>query len=299
MNFNTSIDGWVLDGAVLNLTSSMLGQPNIYLGFVNGHEKYLNGGRSYLQSNVVNAFGGTSNLLNYPYDEKLLALAAGVNNNIDVFSASGEVEVTNSAGNSTINGIVGRPGKVFRFFLRGPNTFTIANLSAGQTPGNRIQTSTNADIGPLSIPPGGFLIAVFSWKQWIDSGNGGWACVIQNVNYISSTNAATIPAANPLVFAGNAISRKGSGIFRVTATSCPFPTGAPVVITFQIFRDAVALPPIQKSSPVGPGDDSPCHQEWIDVITDFVPHVYSLQASAVSGTLSDSAGHCTITANEL
>jgi len=102
-----------------------------------------------------------------------------------------------------------------------------------------------------------------------------------------------------LVFSASPITRKGSGVFRITATSYPIPTGPPVVITFSIDRDATQLSPIQKSSPVGPGDDSPCHQEWIDVITDFNPHTYSLQATPQSGTLIDNPYHCTVTVNEL
>jgi len=118
-------------------------------------------------------------------------------------------------------------------------------------------------------------------------------------NYVTSTNTSGITASSPLVFSASPITRKGSGVFRITATSCPIPTGPPVVITFSIYRDATQLSPIQKSSPVGPGDDSPCHQEWIDVVTDFNPHTYSLHATPQSGTLIDNPYHCTVTVNEL
>jgi hypothetical protein len=84
----------------------------------------------------------------------------------------------------------------------------------------------------------------------------------------------------------------------VTCTSCPFPNGAPVVFTFTMYRDAVQLPPIKKTLPAGPGDDYPVCLDWIDVVTDHSPHVYSFQASAPGGTISDSAEHCTITVVE-
>jgi hypothetical protein len=122
---------------------------------------------------------------------------------------------------------------------------------------------------------------------------------VPNTNYVVSTNAAAVTGANPMIFSAAPITKQGSGVFRVTATSCPIPSGEPVEITFTIFRDSIQLPPIQKSSPVGPGDDSPCHQEWIDVITDSNPHTYSLHASAVTGTLSDPINHCTITVSEI
>ena len=118
-------------------------------------------------------------------------------------------------------------------------------------------------------------------------------------NYVVSTNPSGITASDPLIFSASSITRKGSGIFRVTGTSCPIPTGEPVEITFSLYRDLTQLPPIQKSSPVGPGDDSPCHQEWIDVVTDYNPHTYSLHATPQTGTLIDSAYHCTVTVNEL
>ena len=118
-------------------------------------------------------------------------------------------------------------------------------------------------------------------------------------NYVSLTNTSAITASSPLTFSAPAITRKGSGVFRVTGTSCPIPTGSPVEITFSLYRDSTQLPPLQKSSPVGPGDDSPCHQEWIDTVTDYNPHTYSLRATPQSGTLIDNAYHCTVTVNEL
>jgi hypothetical protein len=168
------------------------------------------------------------------------------------------------------------PGPLGNLVFQLPSTWSVAALACAA-----LVEQTNTFTGNLGITP---------------------PFAAQSPNYVFSVNSADLTAADPLVFSASAITRKGSGIFYVAGTSCPIPTGEPVEMTYTLLMDGAALPvttpPLQKSSPVGPGDDAPCHQDAVVVIADFNSHVFATSATPASGTLIDKAGHCTVIAKE-
>ena len=123
---------------------------------------------------------------------------------------------------------------------------------------------------------------------------------IPTPNYVYSFNASPIGAASTLSFAASAITMQTTGVFHVSVTCCPVPNTIPTEITLQIYKDGYAIPTIvQKTAPVGIGNDSLCHLECIDVVTDTNPHIYSILATPGVGNLSDGTGHCQILVMEL
>ncbi len=118
-------------------------------------------------------------------------------------------------------------------------------------------------------------------------------------NVVRYINTATVGPANSLTVTAPAITAQGSGQFEITGTACPYPTGSPQIITFQLYRDGAALPPIQYPAPNGPGDHTPVDITWIDTVTDNLPHVYSYVQTPASGQIEDSAQHQFVVVREL
>jgi len=155
---------------------------------------------------------------------------------------------------------------------------------------------TDTDVGPFTSS-GGVTDVKFSYP--LVASVGQIPEISLSKNWVQSINSSgAITPANPITLAAPAITRMGSGIMHAVFTSCPFPSGAPVVFTFTLWRDSTQLPPIKKTLPAGPGDDYPVSLDWVDTVTDYLPHTYSVQVSAPSGTISDSTNHVTAMVEE-
>jgi hypothetical protein len=131
-------------------------------------------------------------------------------------------------------------------------------------------------------------------------------------NYVSSTNTNALSAAYPLVFTASSITRKGSGLFEVSASGCPVITfGGGIVISFALWRDygtgsAVQLgigsqPIVRKIAASGAGTDAEgAITPFVDVVTDYNAHAYSIvMTNGSTINMSDGAGHCVIMVKEL
>jgi hypothetical protein len=164
-------------------------------------------------------------------------------------------------------------------------------------------------LAPVAGPPG-------SSAELVSSDGSVYPVAVVDVpsvtpNIVSSTNPLSLPAANPLVFTSSPITRQGSGLFEVSASACPVLTsGGGTVITFGLTRDfgtpnAVQLgsggtPIARKIVPAGAGQDAEgAITPFVDVVTDFAPHTYSLVMSTPATTMSDGAGHQVLTVKEL
>jgi hypothetical protein len=131
-------------------------------------------------------------------------------------------------------------------------------------------------------------------------------------NYVSATNANALNAANPLVWSAPAITRKGSGAMEVSASACPvLGGGGGIIMTFTLWRDYGQPNQYQlqtggqvitrKILPAGAGQDAEgAIGPFVDVVTDNLPHVYSLvMSNTAAQNMSDGAGHAVITVREL
>jgi len=144
--------------------------------------------------------------------------------------------------------------------------------------------------GPLPPPaPQAGNTLIWNGTAWTPAG-------VNYVEYVNPNNAG--PAAS-LTTAAPAITRMGSGAFLISAAACPYATGEPTVISFALFRDSTQLPPRHMNTDTGPGNHSPDTIVWVDVVTDNLPHVYSLVATPQSGDIEDSPNHQWIIVTEL
>lgn len=119
-------------------------------------------------------------------------------------------------------------------------------------------------------------------------------------NIQCATNTADLQAAQPLIFAQPLpVQRQKSGAFHISMSGCPYPSGQPVTITTNLFRDAIQLPPVRITIPVGPGDHIETTINFIDYVSDFLPHTYSIQFSSTTDNLADLANHIQLIVVEL
>ena len=119
-------------------------------------------------------------------------------------------------------------------------------------------------------------------------------------NIQCATNVADLAAAQPLIFAQPVpVQRQKSGAFVIHMSGCPYPSGQPVTITTHLYRDAIQLPPARITIPVGSGDHIETTINFIDYVSDSLPHTYSVQFSSTTDNLADSAGHLQLVVFEM
>jgi hypothetical protein len=144
-------------------------------------------------------------------------------------------------------------------------------------------------VSAKGIAPGAVLSA--------QSGTTG--AVFLSPNFVQYVNPNAPSAANSLSIAAPSISPQGTGIYEVSASACPYPTGEPSTITAQLYRDSTPLTPKQVPIPSGPGDHTPLVMSWIDSPGDGLPHIYSMVQTPSVGQIADLANHQWIHVREL
>jgi len=120
--------------------------------------------------------------------------------------------------------------------------------------------------------------------------------IICTPNVVVANNTGSIGPANPLAWPAPAITRQGSGIFLIESNWCPIlSSGESVVVTAQLFRDATQLPPIRKAVPADSGQNIMLAISYLDTVTDYNPHVYSVQVTNNSSIpMTDGQNHAVI-----